>query len=84
MRGNKGNWSPWTTDDDSELRVLVAEHGKNNWVQVGRELTRPRSGYAASSRWYEHITKSAVENEHEIGLIHLGESSFPFFRVDGD
>ncbi|KAL8278559.1 hypothetical protein RQP46_009051 [Phenoliferia psychrophenolica] len=77
VRGNKGNWTAWTTEDDAELRVLIAQYGKNNWVQVGRELTRPRSGYAVSSRWYEHITKGVVpspssgDKDAEVGLIHL-------------
>lgn len=79
-RGNKGNWNSWLAEDDAELRALVAQHGKNSWVKVGRELSRPRSGYAVMSRWYEHVTKAlAAEKElAEGGLIHLGA---PFSRL---
>ncbi|KAK4699830.1 hypothetical protein P7C70_g6423, partial [Phenoliferia sp. Uapishka_3] len=73
-KSSKANWKTWNDADDAELRALVGEYGKNSWVRVGRELSRPRSGYASSARWYEHIVKGEKSGEAaESGdLIHLG------------
>ena len=55
----KAHSKAWTPEDDAELRAGVQRLGKNSWALVGQGMTRPRSEYAASSRWYEHIVKSS-------------------------
>lgn len=58
----RNNSKAWTPADDAELRANVARLGRNSWAKVGAEMTRPRSEYAASSRWYEYVLKNPGES----------------------
>ncbi|KAI5475131.1 hypothetical protein MNV49_001905 [Pseudohyphozyma bogoriensis] len=64
-----GSWKAWTPEDDAELKAQVTIHGKNNWKLVGQSLSSPRSEYAASSRWYDHIVKNASVLEADRVLL---------------
>ncbi|KAM0754326.1 hypothetical protein T439DRAFT_323179 [Meredithblackwellia eburnea MCA 4105] len=68
---------PWTAQDDEELRAGVNRHGKNKWELVGAEMSRPRSGQALVSRWYDHLADKSERGKKstDIPLDENGEAS---------
>lgn len=56
-KGKKAAWRTWGPEDDLDLRAHVVKYGKNAWALIGKSLKHPRSAYACSSRWYDHIAK---------------------------
>lgn len=70
----------WTEEEDSAVRMLVAEHGTTNWTLISRELANKfsictRSGKQIRERWNNHLNpsldKSPWSSEEDSKILEL-------------
>ncbi|GAA5961968.1 hypothetical protein JCM8115_001631 [Rhodotorula mucilaginosa] len=47
----------WTSEEDTKLRALVAQHGSEKWVVISEEM-RTRTGKQCRERWHNHLDPS--------------------------